>query len=385
MTCISYEECRSSCSYPVNLVYQTSFRNGSITDSCSKYDTRKNYAFTTYDPCLKCVNKNTGMASIVGDGLQIRFPTATGSSQTFWTRVGANAGSSCKAVSSCLGDCQNDNSCCPSIGNVYKGYMDVWVYFPEEDKTQINTCNYDFDKKMPRTSPFFHGGKLFGVCSSKCPTGNTKNGDYNTDWTIRIMFREQGRLVLLYSVPADQPFLLEPVPSQIRLWCCPNGDCSRLSSNSTDQYWFATTDTRLHAYRLAEYTFNDTDEISCCSQYKWPDGSVNPIDQVLRYGAWNFLRMEWDVDRGSVRVYHTWTNDETTPTFTPSHMDIVIDTPDGSIPFTSKQPARTVYFQPFYGGSTTDWVPTSVNDSCVPTSTETPTLVFGDVSVFSHT
>ena len=389
MSCIPFDKCAKACPSSSGK-YWTMFQDHSINDNCSKLDSRKMNAFIAKDPCLKCVCKNSEKAKIINNTLNVRFSPEVGSSNAFWIRLGANAGSSCHPVDSCIdsSSCMNDNTCCPSIGNIGKGYLDFWIFFPAEDVSMQNLCNFNAKTKLPRTSPFYHGGKLLGICSSQCPTGNSSSDKrYNTDWTIRLMFREQGRLALLYSVPLGS-FPLEPVPDPIRSYCCPGGDCSKLSSASTDQYWFATKNKSFHKYRLGEYAFNPTNDIDCCTQYKWPDGSDNPIDQIFQYNKWNFLRVKWDVENGMVQVYHAsdHSSDESTaPSYTPSTLDVVIDTPPKTIPFVSAQPAKSFYFQPFFGGSENDWIPTSVDKVCTRLSDQTPVFTFGDVHIYSET
>ena len=319
-------------------------------------------------------------------------PTAA-SANTFWIRLGHDGN-----CSSCPKECPG-NQCCPGIGGqagIKRGRFQCWIYFPPENRQYQNTCSgYDASKTLPRTYPFYHGGKLLGVCSNKCPTGNKTDDVYNQNWTIRFMFREQGRLALLYSVPLGG-FSLEPVPDALRKSCCPSGGCSTFKSTSTDQYWFATTDPTYHRFRMAEYTFNAATGISCCTQLKWPNGQANPIDAILRTDCWNFLMMHWNVEEGTVQIDYAYDPDRTyedgAPTYTPSTDRLlrVLDTPKGTIPFAGKQGASSLYFQPFYGGSSSDWIPSdassppSSSSVCDIHPTPEPFFAFGDVAVYDE-
>lgn len=393
--CVPVDQC--SCGSSPNIVYHTSFApDHDLLASCSNQTQRVTNPFTAYDPaCIKCITKNADKATIENNVLHVRFPPSVGSSSTFWTRIGTAALSSCSSASSCGPDpatCSKTSSCCPALGSgVRKGYLDAWVFFPAEDASLQNRCNWNETRMVKRTFPFYHGGKLFGVCSSQCPTGNSKTPAYNQDWTIRLMFREGGRLVLLYSVPADKPYLLSPVAPQLQA-CCPNGDCASFTSASTDQYWYATKDTSLHPFRLAEYTMNSTADATCCTAYEWPGGVPNPIQPVLEGGKWNFLRMKWDIDRGTVQVYHAIDLIGSTPSQAPAYtpqpdaLVMVINTPPFSIPFPGAQPVKSLYFQPFFGGSQNDWLPVPLNDCNDPVdpSTVTPVFSFGDLMLYQE-
>lgn len=348
--------------------YETSFSEKDSLN-CSSYDSRGTNPFTKNDACVNCVVKNTDLVVLQEDGCRVQFTPSIGSTETFWIRVGKDA---CQGK--CDGKCSTD--CCPTIGDIRKGQLCFWMYFPPEDSSKQNLCKYNEKTQLPRIYPFYHGGKILGICSSQCPTGNsTTDSKYNEDWTIRLMFREKGRLALLYSVPLGG-FSVEPVPPPLQP--------SSFISKSTDQYWFATKDTSLHPYRLAEYTFNPVSDIKCSlTQLEWPNQIPNPIDQILESGKWNYLMVQWDVDKGTVQVYHK-SDESSTPDTIPQYTpipDLVIDTPENTIPFISKRGAQTFYFQPFFGGSTTDWMPVPMDSSCHPLSDNAPYFIFGNISI----
>jgi len=372
-TCVPRDKCLCN-----HVIYQTMFSEADDAVTCSSYEERQTTnPFTRYSPCLNCVSKNVqDRVTFLDGGCRIDFPPTTGSSETFWVRIGNDA---------CEGKCDPvcSQDCCPSIGDMKTGVLCAWIYFPPENSEQVNLCNYNDKTEIPRDYPFYHGGKLFGVCSGQCPTGNSSTDTrYNDDWTIRLMFREGGRLVLLYSVPLGG-FNLEPVPPQLRETCFK--DSASLTSISTDQYWYATLDSSYHPYRMAEYTFNAVSGINCVTQKDWPDGEENPIPSILKTGKWNYVKMEWDVDDGRVRVFHQIDNDldeNTIPTYTPDSPFLVIDTPKDTIPFQSKKGAQTFYFQPFYGGKADDWLPVPVDEDCNRIdTTDTPYFIFGDIFI----
>ena len=378
------------------LVYSTEFSSASsisLFGSCYNASGRQSNPFTAFNPCLKCANKNMQEGTLGINCLKIQFPPTTGPS--FWTRVGADASSSCTTSSGT--SCCTDNTCCPPLttSNLPKGRFEGWIYFPPLDPTKRNDCNTPVGG-LGKVYPFYHGGKLLGVCSQQCPTGNVWNETYDTDWTLRIMFREKGVVALLYSIPDPTkiPFSYEPVPPPL-YGCCPGGDCSGfyVEDKSVDQYWFATPDATYHPYRLAEYTFNSVQGIQCgVTQTTWPGPMPNPIVPILEAGTWNFLRVKFDVLEGTAQLLHTVdttstsTNPSQAPSYTPEDeaCTVVINTPPGTIPFTSKQGAKSFYFQPFFGGKSPEWDPTCVDDSCKDISGTNcaPFFVFGDVNIY---
>jgi hypothetical protein len=271
------------------------------------------------------------------------------------------------------------------------------VYFPPENNSKTNLCHVT-QGSLGKTYPFYHGGKLLGVCSGKCPTGNGGGEMYNTDWTLRIMFREKGVVALLYSIPdpSTTPFSYEPVPPPLKATCCPQGNCQEFSvqDNSSDQYWFATPDETYHPYRLAEYTFNNITGLNCgVTQQAWPGGIPNPIVPLLQAGKWNFLRVYFNVPEGTAQMLHFVDKASTpSPTQVPNYVpedsecSLVVNTPPGSIPFTSQQGAQSFYFQPFFGGKSPDWDPACLDTSCSIVSSESgcsPSFVFGDVKIYT--
>lgn len=378
------------------LVYRTAFNpqhafygDGS---SCYNLTGRSVNPFTANDPCVKCVqNKSADPAMMTpteADLVTVRFPASTGSAYTYWTRIGTDYSSCTSFPDDCSSapNCSSTQACCPKIGGgVYEGYFEFWMYVPAEEPTRINLCDYNAQQVLPRTYPFYHGGKLLGVCSKNCPTGNKQTAEYTTGWTLRLMFREQGRLVLLYSVPPGG-FPLDPVPPFFAAQPQPPS-----TSDSTDQYWFATTDTSMHSYRLAEYCFNPVKDLNYGqTQHEWGNNIPNPIDQILQYGAWNFLRVAFDVPSGTVKVFHGFSQSrDRIP-----DLRIVVNTPAGSIPFTTKDPMQSVYWQPFYGGQSCDWLPSCLSE-CPPDSQTacykktpsydecSPYFIFGDLSVYA--
>lgn len=384
------------------LVYQTDFqKDAQWNASCYNMSGRSNNPFTRSDPCLKCVNNTSTQSNVTMSSnlIKVVFPPTTGSGTTFWTRIGTDYTKCTTFPETCtaIADCSTTQSCCPMVGNIRTGHFEFWIYVPPEDPTKINECRYNAQTQLPRTYPFYHGGKLLGVCSHQCPTGNGQtNPVYDQGWTLRLMFREQGRIAVLYSVPSTETssFSLEPVPPDFQS-CEPNGGWS---STSTDQYWFATTDSSLHAYRLAEYTFNPVEGLNCGqTQYVWPGGQTNPIDQILQYDRWNFLRVTFDVDEGTVQLYHGISEQKDTsscPTMIPD-LTIVVNTPKNTIPFTTKDSLQSVYWQPFYGGHSCDWLPSCLGTSCPtdetcyktsdPINECSPFFLFGNLYVYSDT
>ncbi|NBO24715.1 MAG: hypothetical protein EBU93_05730 [Chlamydiae bacterium] len=381
-----------------DLLYQTRFTPDSIPfSSCYDLSGRSTNPFTTSDPCIKCINntRTNSEVTIPSNFIKIVFAPTTGSGQAYWTRLGTDY-SKCSVfpdTCSMIENCEKTQSCCPKIGNTRKGYFEFWIYIPQEDETKKNVCHYNEKTTLPRTYPFYHGGKLLGICSQKCPTGNSPTDPtYNEGWTLRIMFREKGRIALLYSVPSTKttPFSLQPVPPDFL--SCGHTDWT---SGSTDQYWFATTDTSLHPYRLAEYTFNPVEGIDCGqTQLVWPGRKQNPIDQILRYNAWNFLRVSFDVDHGSAQLFHGvsgQTSISSCPEKIPD-LKIVVNTPPNTIPFTTKQPMQSVYWQPFYGGKSCDWLPSCLDEMCpsdcydqiTPINDCSPYFLFGDLNIYSN-
>lgn len=378
-------------------VYETRFRadSTSLDSSCYNATGRSTNSFTASNPCVKCTNKHMEQGSLQENSLSVQFPPVAGPS--FWTRLGTDGPSSCTTFhAGNASDCCTDNSCCPPLAeNLVKGRFEFWVYFPAEDQAKLNQCKVTAGS-LGKTYPFYHGGKLLGICSQGCPTGNVANASYGTDWTLRVMFREKGVVALLYSIPDPEttPFSYEPVPLSLQATCCPHGQCDEffVKDRSADQYWFATRDSDYHGYRLAEYTFNNVSGLNCgVTQQVWPGNIPNPIAPILQAGVWNFLRVRFDVLEGTAQMLHyvdiTASPPTTAPDYAPddNECDLVIDTPAGTIPFTSKQGVKSFYFQPFFGGKSPEWDPACLDSSCniVPGDCA-PAFVFGDVKVFQE-
>jgi hypothetical protein len=360
-----------------SLIYSTQF-----TESLSLNGQGKSNPFTSFNPSLKAVVKDPQhLAKLVNNTLQLSFQPLAGTSNIMYARIGQQGSSSCQ-------------DCLP-LGGMKKGRFEFWIYFPKEDLHKINTYN-----QKNNSYPFYHGGKLLGICSKNCPTGGntSSNPYYNSDWTLRIMFREKGVVALLYSIPdpAKTPFSLQPVPPPL-IDCCPQKNCRDFfvspGSTNADQYWFATKNKNYHPYRLAEYTFNScSQKTNGCkiTPSSWPNGIANPITPILTPGTWNFLRVHFDVDEGTAQMFH-YTDIKNfpnikAPDYTPSDQDlsIVVNTPKGSIPFTSKQKMGNFYFQPFFGGKDADWYPDCINDKKKATDTDCqPVFGFGDVKIFA--